>query len=59
MQRHAKIRGEQQNIVDFNCNIDEYKQNYIKLDTEIFNSNLNRDRYRDDSKIMNVFIKNS
>ena len=53
------IRGEQQNIVDFNCNIDEYKQNYIKLDTEIYNNNLNRDRYRDDSKIMNVFIKNS
>ena len=53
------IRGERQNIVDFNCNIDEYKQNYIKLDTEIYNNNLNRDRYRDDSKIMNVFIKNS
>ncbi len=53
------IRGELQNIVDFNCNIDEYKQNYTKLDTETYNNNLNRDRYRDDSKKMNVFIKNS
>ena len=51
------IRGVVQNIVDFNCNINEYKNNYLKLDTEIYNNNPNRDRYFDPTKNMNVFIK--
>ena len=51
------IRGEVTKFGDFNCNITDYLKNYLQIDTTLFNSNINRDRYRDNQKKMNVFIK--
>ena len=51
------VRGVETVIGSYNCNITEYKNNYLQLDTSKYNENMNRDRYRDNIKTMNVFIK--
>ena len=43
----------------FNCEVTDYKKNYQKLDTQIYNDNLNKEYYLDPYAKMRVYIKDS
>ncbi len=44
-------------INDFNCEVNDYLQNYRKLDLEIYFNDPNRSYYKDVYRSLNVFIK--
>ena len=41
----------------FNCEVTDYKKNYQKLDTQVYNDNLNKEYYLDPYARMRVYIK--
>ena len=41
----------------FNCEVTDYKKNYQKLVTQIYNDNLNKEYYLDPYAKMRVYIK--
>ena len=43
---------------EYNCEINEYKNNYKKLDTTEYRENPNLFYYKDSTRKINVFIKN-
>ena len=47
----------QEIINDFNCEVNDYLQNYRKLDLEMYFNDPNRSYYKDVYRSLNVFIK--
>tara|TARA_X000000368_G_scaffold270351_1_gene214256 strand:- start:1206 stop:2900 length:1695 start_codon:yes stop_codon:yes gene_type:complete len=53
------ISGDVVKLDDYNCEVSDYKKNYFKLDTSVYEKNRNREYFFDPYKELRVYIKNS
>ena len=53
------ISGDVVKLDDYNCEVSDYKKNYFKLDTSVYEENRNREYFFDPYKELRVYIKNS
>ena len=53
------VSGDVVKLDDYNCEVSDYKKNYFKLDTSVYEVNRNREYFFDPYKELRVYIKNS